>query len=122
MASLNLVVCHRPFCCSFISAALDEASKHDLDGAAYEDDESESQPENTKIRTQIMHGYLPPVDVELSIEFGGVSQGQSECRTICIQVNAVLTLLGRFLQRSLLLCLTRLAQVNGSKQWHSQHR
>jgi hypothetical protein len=69
-----------------LSAALAEVSKHDLEDAAYEDDDSASEPEDTMIRTQIMHGYLPPVDVELSIEFGGVSQGQSDCRTICIQV------------------------------------
>jgi hypothetical protein len=38
------------------------------------------------MKTQIMHSYLPPVDVELSIDFGGALDGQGDCRTITIQV------------------------------------
>jgi hypothetical protein len=81
-----------------LTAALNEVSKHDSDEAAYEDDDSASEPEDTNIRTQIMHGHLPPVDVELSIEFGGVSQGQSDCRTICIQVTMECSWLGIFVR------------------------
>jgi hypothetical protein len=39
-----------------------------------------------RIQAQIMHSYLPPVDVELSIEFGGALDGQGDCRTITVQV------------------------------------
>ncbi|WIA14496.1 hypothetical protein OEZ85_003018 [Tetradesmus obliquus] len=37
------------------------------------------------LKAQIMHSYLPPVDVELSIEFGGALDGQGDCRTITVQ-------------------------------------
>uniref|UniRef100_A0A383VUJ6 PAS domain-containing protein n=1 Tax=Tetradesmus obliquus TaxID=3088 RepID=A0A383VUJ6_TETOB len=37
-----------------------------------------------KLRAQIMHSYLPPVDVELSIEFGGALDGRGDCRTITL--------------------------------------
>jgi hypothetical protein len=38
------------------------------------------------MQAQIMHGHLPPVNVELSLQFGGALHGQSDCRSICIQV------------------------------------
>jgi hypothetical protein len=43
--------------------------------------------ESLKLRAQIMHSYLPPVDVELSIEFGGALYGQGDCRTIALHVS-----------------------------------
>jgi hypothetical protein len=84
--------------CSFLNAALKEASKEHHEDATYEDYTSDSEPEDARHLTQVMHGYLPPVDVELSIEFGGVTEGQSDCRTICIKV-------GRDSISSCLLCV-----------------
>jgi hypothetical protein len=43
--------------------------------------------ESLKLRAQIMHSYLPPVDVELGIEFGGALYGQGDCRTIALHVS-----------------------------------
>ncbi|WIA34679.1 hypothetical protein OEZ86_012993 [Tetradesmus obliquus] len=70
---------------SYLSTALREVSKQYHDVASLEVDEVASEPEDTTFVAQVIHGYMPPVDVELSVEFGGVTQGQSDCRTICIQ-------------------------------------
>jgi hypothetical protein len=47
--------------------------------------------EALRLRAQIMHSYLPPVDVELSIEFGGALNGQGDCRTIELHVSCQYT-------------------------------
>lgn len=78
--------------CSYLSTALREVSKQYHDVASLEVDEVASEPEDTTFVAQVIHGYLPPVDVELSVEFGGVTQGQSDCRTICIQVRMEVTM------------------------------
>jgi hypothetical protein len=43
--------------------------------------------EAPRMHVQIMHGHLPPVDVEISLKFGG-ALGQSDCRTMCVQVGS----------------------------------
>lgn len=50
--------------------------------------EGATDAEAARFRTQMLHSYLLPVDVELSIEFGGALDKKDGWRTTCIQVTA----------------------------------
>jgi hypothetical protein len=64
-------------CCRFIGEACRNSCEAMAAGAV---------AEVPTMQAQLVHAHLPPVNVELSINFGGALDGQGDCRTVCVQV------------------------------------